>query len=139
MKRFCLALSFALLLLFTFGCEKKEYAQWATYGKIVCNKAAPRVGDTITFTVEVLDPGNRIYHADYMWICRDQFSEEVRVTAPDGTKSITKAPTFKWVFKSAGTYTITMNARFKFSMPDEDGAMMGGASATGSVRIREKY
>ena len=138
MKRIILAFALSALLFALAGCEKEEFASPAVFGKIYCTPSDPKVGDTVTFTVEMPYAGNRIYHADYTWKCKDFFKEEVRVTAPDGSKTIKTAPTFKWVFRDFGTFTVTMSARFKYSMSDENGAMIGGASASGSVKVRSK-
>ncbi len=145
MNRLTLILSLAVLLLTATGCEKEEYARYASYGNIVYVPSVARVGDTVTFKVEVLDAGNRIYHADYLWSCKNNlngekvFNEEVRVTAPDGSRTITKIPTFKWVFTSPGSYTITMSAYFKYSMQDENGQMRSGNSASRRFEVKAKY
>ena len=133
-----MAFALTALLLAVAGCEEEEFARPAVFGKIYCTPSDPKVGDTVTFTVEMPDAGNRIYHADYTWKCKDSFNEEVRVTAPNGSKTIKTAPTFKWVFRDFGTFTVTMSARFKYSMSDENGAMIGGASASGSVKVKSK-
>lgn len=136
MKKSLIGIFLTALLFVAAGCEKEEFARSASYGKIYCVPSNPKVGDTVTFKVEVPDAGNRIYHADYTWSCSGQFSQKtVRVTAPDNSKTITDAPTFKWVFNKKGTYTVTMSARFKFSMADTNGSMIGGASASGSIKI----
>ncbi len=142
MKKLFFALSMTALLLMAAGCEKEEFARPAVYGKISCHPNPARAGDTVTLTVEVLDPGNRIYHADYVWKCSSSKKdggfdrEEIRVTAPNGSKTIKAAPTFKCVFTSPGTYNVTMSARLKFSMGDVNGAMIGGASASGSIKVK---
>lgn len=139
MKRIFWAFALSALLLAVAGCEEEEFARPAVFGDIYCTPSEPKIGDTVTFTVVMHDPGNRIYHADYVWSCNGNFSkEEVRVTAPDGSKTIKAAPTFKWVFRKFGTFTVTMSARFKYSMADENGAMIGGASASGSVKVKSK-
>jgi hypothetical protein len=136
MKRSLLLMALMALLLVMAGCiREKEYARPAVYGKIYCTNSNPRVGDTVILKVEVPDAGNRIYHADYYWKCGDQFKQTVRKTAPDNSKTITEAPTFKWVFKKSGSFTVTMNAKFNFSMTDANGALIGGASASGTIKI----
>ena len=128
MKKYLFSLSiFALIL--SVGCEKKEYAREAVYGKVTFSPANPYVGDTVTMTVEVLDPGHRIFHADYRWSCTSVFSDEVRVTAPDGAKTIVAPPTYEYVFKESGDFNVSMTARLKFSMPTEGGALFGSASS----------
>ncbi|MBR4811085.1 MAG: hypothetical protein IK039_04920 [Bacteroidaceae bacterium] len=138
MKRSLLLMALMALLLIVAGCTKMEYARPAVYGKIYCTNSNPQVGDTVILKVEVPDAGNRIYHADYYWRCGDQFSQTVRKTAPDNSKTITEAPTLKWVFQKSGSFTVTMNAKFKFSMTDANGALLGGASASGTIRINPK-
>ena len=90
-------------------------------------------------TAQVLDPGNRIYHADYYWSCSEfGGTKEVRKTAPDNSKTITEAPTYKFTFTEAGTFSVSMSARFKLSMATEQGALFGSASTRSfSVRVRE--
>lgn len=139
MNRLKLIISAAVLLLTVTGCEKEEFARYASYGRIVCSKSAPRVGDTLTLKVEVLDAGNRIYHADYIWKINGKYYDEVRVTARNNAKTITEIPSIKWVPTKDGTFNISMSAYFKYSMADEYGQMRDGNSAEGSVRVRAKY
>ena len=139
MKNSLIIICLTALMFIAAGCEKEEFARSAQFGKIYCIPSNPQVGDTVTLKVEVPDAGNRIYHADYTWSCSGQFSQKtVRVTAPDNSKTIKDAPTFKWVFTKSGNYTVTMSARFKFSMADENGSMIGGSSASGSIKISPK-
>ncbi|MGX8689486.1 MAG: PKD domain-containing protein [Bacteroidaceae bacterium] len=135
MRKSLFIIAFVALFLSVVSCEKEEFARPATYGKIYCSPSNPKVGDTVTLIVEVPDAGNRIYHADYTWKCKDQFSQTVRVTAPDNSKTITEAPSFKWVFKKSGSYSVTMSAKFKFSMADENGSMIGVGGASGTIKI----
>ena len=128
-------ISMVALLFIAAGCRKVEYAYPAVYGKIYCTNADPKVGDTVILKVEVPYAGNRIYHADYTWNSSGEFKQTVRVTA-DNSKNLDETPTFKWVFKKAGSYTVTLSARFKYSMADEGGSMIGGASASGTIRIK---
>ena len=139
MNRLTLILSLAVLLLTVTGCEKEEYGHYAIYGNIVHFPSAPKVGDTVTFKVEVLDAGNRIYHADYIWKINNDYYDEVRVTARNNEKTITEIPTIKWVPTKDGYFNISMSAYFKYSMPDENGQMRSGNSAKGSVTVRPKY
>ena len=128
MKKYLFLICITTLLFATAGCEKEEYAKDAVYGKVLFSPAEPYVGDTVVMTVEVLDPGHRIFHADYSWNCSTVFSDEVRVTAPDGSKTITASPTYTYVFQTAGTFNVTMNAKFKFSMMTKEGTLFGSAS-----------
>ena len=128
------------LLLMMAGCiREKEYASPAVYGKIYCLTSNPKVGDTVELAVEVYDPGNRIYHADYTWKINDEkFSKTVAVTAPDHSKTITDQPKIKYAFKYSGGKNITLSVKFKYSMADENGAMVGTAGASGSVNVKLK-
>lgn len=128
MKKYYFLICMTTLLLATAGCEKEEYARDAVYGKVTFAPAEPYVGDTVVMTVEVVDAGNRIFHADYNWKCNSVFSDEVRVTAPDGSKTITAPPTYTYVFQTSGTFNVSMNARFKFSMMTKEGTLFGSAS-----------
>ena len=120
------------------GCEKdEEYARSASYGSITFSPESPYVGDTVTMTVEVLDPGHRIFHADYTWSCNS--SKPVAVTAPDGAKTIKEPPTYKHVFTKAGTTSVNMSAKFKFSMATREGSYFGSAiSKSAFITVREK-
>ena len=128
MKRYWFFICITTLLFAATGCEKEEYGRDAVYGKILFDPAEPYVGDTVKMTVEVVDAGHRIFHADYSWKCSSVFSDEVRVTAPDGAKTITAPPTYTYVFQTSGTFNVSMNARFKFSMITKDGTLFGSAS-----------
>jgi hypothetical protein len=91
-------------------------------------------------TAQVLDPGHRIYHADYTWKCSkfENGYKIVRKTAPDNSKTITEAPSCKFTFTEAGTFSVSMSASFKFSMTTEGGALFGSASTkTFYVNVRE--
>ena len=144
MKRSLLLMALMAIVLIMAGCiREKEYARPAVYGRVYSIPANPKVGDTVTLAVEVQDAGNRIYHADYTWKIPGElnkgagsYSEVVHVTAPDNSKTITAQPTLKYVFKYSGGKNITLSARFKYSMADENGAMQGTASASGSVNPR---
>jgi len=140
MKRNLFILLIAAMALVAWGCEKEEFASPAVYGKITFSPAKPYVGDTVIMTVQVLDAGNRIYHADYTWKCGSVFSGQVvKVTAPDGSKTITAPPTFKYVFRESGSFDVSMNAKFKYSMSDVNGALYGVASSKVSrLEIRDK-
>ena len=139
MNRLTLILSLAVLLLTATGCEKEEYARYAIYGNIVPSPSAPRVGDTVTLKVEVLDAGHRIYHADYYWYINGEYYDEVRVTARNNAKTITEIPTIKWVPTKDGYINISMSAYFKYSMPDENGQMRSSNSAKSTIKVRPKY
>ena len=138
MKRSLLLMALMALLLIMAGCiREKEYARPAVYGKIYCEPANPKKGDTVVLAVEVYDAGNRIYHADYTWkIADEKFSRTVAVTAPDNSKTITDQPKLKYVFQSSGGKNITLSVKFKYSMADENGAMVGTAGASGSVNVK---
>ncbi len=138
MNRLTFILSLAVLLLTVAGCEKEEYGRYAIYGNIVPFPSAPRVGDTVTLKVEVLDAGHRIYHADYIWKIDGEYYDEVRVTARNNEKTIKEIPTIKWVPTRDGKINISMSAYFKYSMPDENGQMRSGNSAKGTVGVRRK-
>lgn len=127
------------------SCEKEEYARVPVYGNMTFNPDMPNVGDTVTIRVKIVDPGHRIYHADYKWRCNGQFSNTVAVTAPDNSKvkTIVDDPTFKWVFQNTGSYEVTFSSTVKFSMADENGSL-GGVGVTqkgttqvvGKIRVR---
>ena len=140
MKRNLLVVAMAAILFMAAGCKKEEFASPAVYGKITFSPANPYVGDTVIMTAEVEDAGHRIYHADYTWKCGSVFSGQlVKVTAPDGSKTITAPPTFKYVFKQAGDFEVTMSAKFKYSMSDASGALFGSASSKVSkISVRNK-
>jgi signal peptidase I len=138
MNRLIRIVSLAVLLFAAAGCEKEEFARYASYGRIVCTPTAPKVGDTVTFKVEVLDAGNRIYHADYIWKINGEYYDEVRITVRDNAKTIKEIPTIKWVPTQEGTFNISMSAYFKYSMMDENGQMRSANSAKGSVKVRAK-
>ena len=140
MKRSLLLMALMALLLIMAGCiREKEYARPAVYGKIYCEPANPKVGDTVDLAVEVYDAGNRIYHADYTWKISGEGSKTVAVTAPDKSKTITDQPKWeKYVFQSSGGKNITLSVKFKYSMADENGAMVGTAGASGSVNVKLK-
>ena len=141
MKKSMILIAMAVLMLMVTGCSKEEeYAYPAVYGNITYTPNRPRVGQEVTMTVQVLDPGYRIYHADYTWKCSEFENgyQMVRKTAPDNSKTITEAPSFKFKFTKAGTFNVSMSAQFKYSMMTEGGALFGSASSkTLSIRIRE--
>lgn len=140
MKRSLLLMALMAIVLIMAGCiREKEYARPAVYGRVYSIPANPKVGDTVTLAVEVQDAGNRIYHADYTWKINDEkFSKTVAVTAPDHSKTITDQPKIKYAFKYFGGKNITLSVRFKYSMADENGAMVGTAGASGSVNVKLK-
>lgn len=130
-------ISMIALMLMVTGCRKdEEYARPAVYGRIICTPTYPSAGQKVKLTVQVKDAGHRIFHADYKWK-GGGISDEVSVTAPDGSKTITDPPTYEYVFMKSGTYTISMSASFKYSMTTEGGTLFGGASAESTtIRIR---
>lgn len=139
MKRGFLLIAMAAVLCVAMGCEKEEYARTASLGTIRFSPSNPVVGDTVTMTVEVLDPGHRIFHADYFWSIRNVKNDTVKVTAPDGSKTITAPPTYKYVFKKDGSFSVNMSAKFKFSMATEQGSLFGTAiSKTAVVNVAAK-
>lgn len=140
MNRFCLMTAMAAALLLTAGCrEEEEYARSASYGAVRVSPSSPYVGDTVTMTVEVLDAGHRIFHADYYWNIKPEIVDTVKVTAPNGSKTIVKAPTYKHVFTKAGNYSVNMSAKLKFSMATEQGTLFGSAiSKTASFTVRNR-
>ncbi len=141
MKKSLILIAMAALMLMVTGCRKdEEYAYPAVYGNIVFSPSNPKVGQEVTMTAQVLDPGHRIYHADYTWKCSEFENgyKIVRKTAPDNSKTITEAPSCKFTFTEAGTFSVSMSASFKFSMTTEGGALFGSASTkTFYVKVRE--
>ena len=102
MKKSMILIAMVALMLMVEGCRKEEeYAYPAVYGNIVFSPSRPKVGQEVTMTVQVLDPGHRIYHADYTWNCSE--------------------------FEN-GSFSVSMSAKFKFSMMTEGGALFGSAS-----------
>ena len=131
MKKSMILIAMVALMLMVEGCRKEEeYAYPAVYGNIVFSPSRPKVGQEVTMTVQVLDPGHRIYHADYTWNCSEFENgyQMIRKTAPDNSKTITEAPSCKFKFTEAGTFSVSMSAKFKFSMMTEGGALFGSAS-----------
>ena len=141
MKKSMILIAMAVLTLMVTGCRKdEEFAYPAVYGNIVFSPSNPKVGQEVTMTAQVLDPGHRIFHADYRWKCSafPNGYQEVRKTAPDNSKTITEAPSCKFTFTEPGTFSVSMSASFKFSMTTEGGALFGSASTkTFYVKVRE--
>lgn len=144
MKRELLIIALAAISMMTalVSCEKEEFAEPPEYGKLYCRNSNPKVGDTVILAVQVINPGNRIYHADYSWKCNGMHAEKIfnktqKVTAPDGSKTIEEEPSFSWVFTEAGYYEVSMTASFKISMATKSGQIyLPSKTVVGSVTIK---
>ncbi|MCQ2126199.1 MAG: hypothetical protein MJZ06_01995 [Bacteroidaceae bacterium] len=126
----CTFLLAALFMLAFSACDKKEeYAYPAQFGKIFATQDVIYPGDTVILQVEVIDPGHRIYKGEYTWKNDAGFKETVKTLAAGNDKTILAPPQVKWVPKRSGKYKFSMEALFRYSMPDINGQMVSGAAA----------
>ena len=131
---------FSVALLALTSCSKKEeYAYPAQYGKIHAIPSVIYPGDTVIIEAELVYSGHRIYKGEYTWSNDDGFKEVVKVLAEDGDKTIYKAPQVKWVPKKSGSFKFSMSALLRYSMPDENGQMVGAANAyTTTIKVSRR-
>ena len=114
------------------GCEKEEYGYAPTYGKIYCVNPDPKLGDTLTLSVEIKNPGNRCYKAEYTWKGDNgNFYDSKTVLDP-----LLQAPTMRYIPKHSGNINISMSAKFRLSMPSENGQVYDFASASGTIVVK---
>jgi len=133
-KTLCAVLVAAIAMIGLAACEKEEYGYAPTYGKIYCVNSNPVVGDTLELAVEIKDPGNRCYKAEYVWKGDNgDFYKTVTMLDP-----LLDCPRVKFVPTHSGTISFTMNASFKLSMPSVNGQIAAFANTSGSIKVNPK-
>lgn len=133
MKKVLFYITAALIAAFTFtSCVEEEYGYPPTYGKVYCVNENPVAGDSLIFRVEVKDPGNGAYKAEYKWkVNGEQYKVE---TVLDPLK---KAPELGIPNAEARKYEVSMTAKFNMSIPMVTGQIVSAAQTqTGSVTVK---
>ncbi|MBO5933781.1 MAG: hypothetical protein J6Q19_08690 [Bacteroidaceae bacterium] len=132
MKRNLFYIALALIGLFTLsGCMEEEYGYPPVYGKVYCVNENPVAGDSLIFRVEVKEPGNGAYKAEYKWTVNGKQYKVEKVLDP-----LKKAPELGIPNAKAGKYEVSMSAKFNMSIAMQTGQIASTAqSKSGSVIV----
>lgn len=113
------------------ACEEEEYGYAPKYGSIYCTNENPRVGDTLTLSVSIKEPGNRCYKAKYVWKGDNgNFCKTVDMLDP-----LLEAPTVKFVPTHSGNIYFSLDVTFKLSVMSQGGQVSDYASASGTIKV----
>lgn len=124
MKKLLVCILSVALVLIAGSCTK-EYGYVPVYGEIKVTPADAYPGDSLTATVEILQPGNGIYKGLFVWTIDGLSYNQILVEdlAANGPQFGFRAP-------KAGTHTIGCTAkRLYMSKVMETGQLYGSASA----------
>ncbi|MBO4498938.1 MAG: immunoglobulin domain-containing protein [Bacteroidaceae bacterium] len=123
----------AAMLALCAGCARERYGYPPVYGEITLSPAEPKVGEEVTFTVQVAKEGDGLLKAEYTWrIDGRKYQENV---LDPGNYPVQ----YKYVFTTAGQHNISLSAMFRMSMMLESGQLFSTASTqTKTFTVKER-
>lgn len=126
-------MALAAVVLLCAGCFRQRYGYPPVYGEITLSPSQPKVGEEVTFTVQLAREGEGLLKAEYTWrIDGRRYQESVIDPA-------SKPVQYKHVFTEAGQHNIGLSAKFKMSIMLETGQLYSAASAqTKSFTVKER-